>query len=146
MKGTDAGLAGTLFKTAIKRDWGRRLSVDNSDRRRGGMVDIRDCLECLVRDRQVTRGTNVVEGVGTRPFVGGGTTRESTRRGGGGRSRVAGDGVGSRPSCLRKQGQGTHRTEVEELRMAGTCLALPAALEIAAAGNEQPRQDNREDG
>ena len=104
MEGTDAGLAGTLFETEIERDWGGRLTVYNSDRRRGGTIDIRDCLECLVRDGQVTRGTNVVEGDGRRPFVGGGTTRESARRGGDGRSRVAGDGVGRRPSCLNGVG------------------------------------------
>ena len=55
VEGTDAGLAGTLFKTAVERDCGGRLAVNNSDHRRGGTVNIRDCLEwhqCCRRRRE----------------------------------------------------------------------------------------------
>ena len=96
MEGVDACLADSVVETAINGDWGRRLPVDNGDRRRGGTVNIGDGLECLMGEGQVASGPCVVEGDGGLALVGGGTTREATR-GRWGRSRAAGDGVGSRP-------------------------------------------------
>ena len=100
MEGPDAGLTGTLIKMAVDGDWGGGLAIDDCDRRCGGKVDVRDGLKRLMGEQQVAGGTNVVEGDGRWPLVGSRTTWESTR-GGCGRSRVAGDGVGSRPCCLR---------------------------------------------
>ena len=103
---------GHSVRRANKRNRGRRLAVDDGDWRCGGAVDVWNCLECLMRDGQVAGGTKVVEGNGRRPFVGGGTARESARRGRGWRSRVAGDGVGRRPSCVNGGGGAGRRTWV----------------------------------
>ena len=99
VRGTDAGLTGTVVETVVDGDWGGGLAVDNRDRRRGGTVDVQDGLKLLMGERQVVGGTNVVEGDGRWLLVGSRATGESTR-GRYGRSRVAGDGVGRRPCCL----------------------------------------------
>ena len=77
---TDACLAGTLFITAVERDRGRRLAVDEGrDGRRGCTVDEGDRLERFVGDGQVAGSTGAVEGDGRRPLVRSGTAREATR-------------------------------------------------------------------
>ena len=48
MEGADTGLSGTVLDAAVNGDWGRGLTFDEHDRRRGGTVDVGDGLECLV--------------------------------------------------------------------------------------------------
>ena len=94
MEGIDASLTGAVVKATIDRDRGGR---------RGGTVNVGDGLERLIGEGQVAGRSTVVEGDLRLTIVGSGTTWEFAR-GGGGRSRVAGDGVGSSPYSLRGPG------------------------------------------
>ena len=78
MEGADTGLSVMLLDAAVSGDWGRALTLDESDRRRGSTVDIRDGLEGLVGERKVPKRAEIVDGDGRRPLVGGGTVREAT--------------------------------------------------------------------
>ena len=54
MEGADAGLTGTLLNMVVDGDRSGGLAVADGDRRRGSMVDIKDGLERLVGERQIT--------------------------------------------------------------------------------------------
>ena len=55
-------MTGPLLDTAVDGKWRGGLAVDDGDHRRGGTVDIRNGLERLEGERQIARGTKVVEG------------------------------------------------------------------------------------
>ena len=130
------------------------MAIKERDCGRWGTVNVGDGWDRLVGKREVPEWTEMVEGHGSRPLSGG-TAWEATG-GGSGRSRVAGDGVDRRPSCVgrnggvgRRAGLGTRlRTRwgadvagresdgVEKFRVPSAGLALPTAAEIAALGDE----------
>ena len=104
MEAMDAGLAGSLLKTAVSGRGSRGVALDEGDGRRGRMmveerdgrgwktVDVRDVGGRLIRKREMSGVAEVVKGDGSRPLIGGGAPWETTGRG---RRRVAGDGVGT---------------------------------------------------
>ena len=54
MERADPGLSVTLIDSAVSGERGRRLAFDDSYRRRGGTVDVRDDWEGLVGEREIS--------------------------------------------------------------------------------------------
>ena len=116
----ESAMTGGLFETAVDRDRGGGLALDDGDGKRGlvavderdcrrqGTVDVGDGQDRLVGEGEVPRRTEMVERHGSRPQISGGTTWEATR----GRSRVAGEGpAASGEEWSWKESRGRHRIE-----------------------------------